>query len=62
MLLLLHHSRMDLLMELVHHGLLDVVQDQLLREVTFWSCLVNVNLGLESDNRVLKLLSLISHQ
>ena len=52
MLLLLHHSRMDLLMELVHHGLLDVVQDQLLREVSFWSCLVDIILGLESDKRV----------
>ena len=34
-------------MELVHHGLLDVVQDQLLREVSFWSCLVDINLGLK---------------
>ena len=53
---------MDLLLELVHHGLLDVVQDQLLREGSFWSCLVDVTLGLESDNMVLKLFSLISHQ
>ena len=39
-------------MELVHHGLLDVVQDELLREVSFWSCLVDIILGLESDKRV----------
>ena len=40
-------------MELVHHGLLDVVQDQLLREVAFRSCLVGFILGVESEDRVL---------